>query len=166
MRYISWAALDSWCIQEIVLISNTSGCWLKIIWIKMIVGNNLDKNDCRNLEIMPWTNPLRIEWCLVFGSGKASQKSQPGYGDIHPCSVTDLKSLRTLSLKSLKVTGDVLECFVRNCPFLERLVLHQCSSLVNFEVCGPSLTLKFLEICQCFTLKSITIRDTSLDWYV
>lgn len=99
---------------------------------------------------------------LDLSSGKASQKSQPGYGDIHPCSLTDFKSLQTLSLKSLKVTGDVLECFIRNCPFLERLVLRQCSSLVNFEVCGPSLALKFLEICQCFTLKSITIRDTNL----
>ncbi|XP_027153677.1 uncharacterized protein LOC113753659 isoform X4 [Coffea eugenioides] len=75
----------------------------------------------------------------------SSGKSQPGYSEIHHHAQIGFKSLGALSLKSLNVTGGVLEFFLINCPFLERLVVEASSVLINLRVCGPSIALKYLE---------------------
>ncbi|XP_071925428.1 putative F-box/FBD/LRR-repeat protein At5g22670 isoform X2 [Coffea arabica] len=92
----------------------------------------------------------------------SSGKSQPGYSEIRHHSQIGFKSLRALSLKSLNVTGEVLEFFLINCPFLERLVVEASSVLINLRVCGPSIALKYLEVCYCLRLQSIIVNDTNL----
>ncbi|XP_027153675.1 uncharacterized protein LOC113753659 isoform X2 [Coffea eugenioides] len=92
----------------------------------------------------------------------SSGKSQPGYSEIHHHAQIGFKSLGALSLKSLNVTGGVLEFFLINCPFLERLVVEASSVLINLRVCGPSIALKYLEVCCCLKLQSIIVSDTNL----
>ncbi|CDP11025.1 unnamed protein product [Coffea canephora] len=92
----------------------------------------------------------------------SSGKSQPGYPEIHHHAQIGFKSLRALSLKSLNVTVEVLEFFFINCPFLERLVVGGSSVLINLRVCGPSIALKYLEVCSCLRLQSIIVSDTNL----
>ena len=92
----------------------------------------------------------------------SSGQSQPGYSEIHHHAQIGFKSLRALSLKSLNVTGEVLEFFLINCPFLERLVVEASSVLINLRVCGPSIALKYLEVCYCLRLQSIIVNDTNL----
>ncbi|XP_071922815.1 F-box/LRR-repeat protein At3g58900 isoform X5 [Coffea arabica] len=75
----------------------------------------------------------------------SSGQSQPGYSEIHHHAQIGFKSLRALSLISVNVTGEVLEFFLINCPFLERLVVEASSVLINLRVCGPSIALKYLE---------------------
>nr|XP_027096081.1 putative FBD-associated F-box protein At1g61330 [Coffea arabica] len=92
----------------------------------------------------------------------SSGKSQPGYPEIHHHAQIGFKSLRALSLKSLNVTVEVLEFFFIDCPFLERLVVGGSSVLINLRVCGPSIALKYLEVCSCLRLQSIIVSDTNL----
>ncbi|KAK4352431.1 hypothetical protein RND71_027949 [Anisodus tanguticus] len=73
----------------------------------------------------------------------------------------NFKSVKVLLFKSVNVTGEVLEFFLHNCPFLEEMVVRGSGTLVNFEVVGPSLKLKHLEIWYCFDLKSLQIYDTN-----
>ena len=91
----------------------------------------------------------------------SSGQSQPGYSEIHHHAQIGFKSLRALSLKSLNVTGEVLEFFLINCPFLERLVVGGSSVLINLRVCGPSIALKYLEVCYCLRLQSIIVSTAA-----
>lgn len=70
--------------------------------------------------------------------------------------------LRALKLDSVNVTGEVLEYFICNCPFLERLCVKHSDTLVNLKVAGPSLRLKYLEISYCFKLENLEISATDL----
>ncbi|XP_062169775.1 uncharacterized protein LOC133875610 [Alnus glutinosa] len=75
-------------------------------------------------------------------------------------------SLRALILKFLNVSGEVLEYFICNCPFLERLCVQNSSALVNLKVAGPLLPLKYLEICHCPKLQNLEISAKNLVSFV
>ncbi|KAI6675447.1 hypothetical protein NL676_003353 [Syzygium grande] len=58
----------------------------------------------------------------------------------------DLSCLRSLCLKFVNVTDEILECILSSCPFLERLVIVGSELLSNIKVAGSSLSLKHLFI--------------------
>ncbi|KAL3513834.1 hypothetical protein ACH5RR_026551 [Cinchona calisaya] len=80
----------------------------------------------------------------------------------NPRAVIDFKSLKALSLKSVNVSGEVLEFFIYNCKFLERLVVHDSGDLITFKVSGPCVALKHLEICYCNNLKCLNVCSVNL----
>ncbi|XP_062169845.1 F-box/LRR-repeat protein At3g58900-like isoform X2 [Alnus glutinosa] len=75
-------------------------------------------------------------------------------------------SLRALILKFLNVIGEVLEYFICNCPFLERLCVQNSAALVNLKVPGPLLPLKYLEIRHCHKLQNLEISAKNLVSFV
>ncbi|KAL7137706.1 hypothetical protein ABFS83_10G110900 [Erythranthe nasuta] len=74
----------------------------------------------------------------------------------------DFKPLKALTLKFIDVNGGAIEFFLRNCPLLEELIVHESKELSNVEVCGSSLVLKRLEICYCRNLKLVRISAPNL----
>ncbi|KAL9153012.1 hypothetical protein ABFS82_10G020800 [Erythranthe guttata] len=77
-------------------------------------------------------------------------------------SCIDFKSLKELSLKCVNLTGQAIEFFLHNCPFLEKLVVHYTNKISNLEVCGPSLVLKHLELMHCNYLESVKVSAPNL----
>ncbi|XP_062169713.1 F-box/FBD/LRR-repeat protein At5g53840-like [Alnus glutinosa] len=75
-------------------------------------------------------------------------------------------SLRALILKFLNVSGEVLEYFICNCPFLDRLWVEGSETLVNLKVAGPLLRLKHLEISHCLKLENLEISAKNLVSFV
>ncbi|XVF10632.1 hypothetical protein REPUB_Repub07fG0199400 [Reevesia pubescens] len=71
-------------------------------------------------------------------------------------------SLTSLVLKQVNVSGEVLDNFISNSPFLERLCVGGSRSLVHLRVAGPSLYLKCLEIINCWGLESIELDAANL----
>ncbi len=113
-----------------------------------------DFNNC-------YAFPARL---LGLGDFAHSSSSKP-HSDklqIHPLVQQNFKSLKMLLLKSVNVTGQVLEFFLHNCPFIETMVVHESGTLVNLEVVGPSLNLRHLEIWSCRNVESLKICDTNL----
>ncbi|KAL8039170.1 hypothetical protein ABFX02_10G017200 [Erythranthe guttata] len=79
--------------------------------------------------------------------------------------VVGFKSLKSLTLRYIDMTGGDIECILQNCPLLEQLVVHGAQRMSNLEVCGSSLVLKHLEIVNCedfISLKVSAPRLTSL----
>ena len=76
---------------------------------------------------------------------------------------TCIKSLTSLTLKYIRVTGELLEHFLSNCPLLERLHVDNSEDLVNLKICGSSLKLKYLHIIRCLKFKSIEINAPNLE---
>ena len=76
---------------------------------------------------------------------------------------TCIKSLTSLTLKYIRVTGELLEHFLSNCPLLERLHVDNSEDLVNLKIYGSSLKLKYLHIIRCLEFKSIEINAPNLE---
>ncbi|KAK9278414.1 hypothetical protein L1049_027979 [Liquidambar formosana] len=94
----------------------------------------------------------------------------------HECNVyiqtsrglSSIKSLRSLSLKSANITGEILEFFLSSCPLLERLCVHSSEHLLNLKVAGSSLQLKYLENmqlpqCELTKLRHLILRVRACD---
>ncbi|XP_059657347.1 uncharacterized protein LOC132303906 isoform X3 [Cornus florida] len=71
-------------------------------------------------------------------------------------------SLTNLLLTRINVTGQVLEFFLMNCPFLEQLSVKESDGLVNLKVPDLALNLMRLEISHCFNVESIEISAMNL----
>ncbi|KAL6509824.1 hypothetical protein OROGR_022312 [Orobanche gracilis] len=71
------------------------------------------------------------------------------------------KSLKRLCLRHVKVSGEAVKIFLRNCPFLELLTIF-LSLLSRIEVCGATLMLKHLEVCASDACKSLRVSAPNL----
>ncbi|CAN4116346.1 unnamed protein product [Withania somnifera] len=127
--------------------------WLEFAFSRKVQILELDLNKCEEdiRFYYSYSFPARI---LDLGDSADSSTSI--------LVKKNFKSLKGLILKSVNVTGEVLEFFLHNCPFLETMVVHGSRTLVNLEVVGPSLKLRHLEIHYCFEVESLKICDTNL----
>ncbi|XP_050259264.1 putative F-box/LRR-repeat protein At3g18150 [Quercus robur] len=74
-----------------------------------------------------------------------------------------IKSLTSLTLLYVHVTGELLECFLSNCPLLERLYVSNSEDIVNLKIWGSTLRLKYLHIIQCSQFESIEVFAPNLE---
>ncbi|CAH9137310.1 unnamed protein product [Cuscuta epithymum] len=74
----------------------------------------------------------------------------------------NFKSLKSLSFKNVQVSGETIEFFLHNCPFLEQLFLHSIEKLSKLEVCGSSLVLKHLELSCIYDIISLEVSAPNL----
>ncbi|GFP93090.1 F-box/LRR-repeat protein at3g03360 [Phtheirospermum japonicum] len=68
----------------------------------------------------------------------------------------DFRSLKALCLKSVDMTDEDVDFFLRSCPLLEHLVIDYALKISNLNICG-ALALKHLQICYCLNVKSIKV---------
>ncbi|KAH9782519.1 GPI-anchored adhesin-like protein [Citrus sinensis] len=78
------------------------------------------------------------------------------------CGLSGIKSLRSLTLCAVNVTGEVVEFFIHNCPLLENLRITQSPDLLSLKVVGSSIPLKCLDIQFCYSIKEIEISAPNL----
>ncbi|OMO60611.1 hypothetical protein CCACVL1_24006 [Corchorus capsularis] len=80
-----------------------------------------------------------------------------------PHGLSCIGSLTSLSLRFVKVSGEVLEHFLSHCPLLEKLVVEWSKNLATLKVASPSpLRLRYLEIRSCLALESLEISAPNL----
>ncbi|XP_059281669.1 F-box/LRR-repeat protein At3g03360-like [Lycium ferocissimum] len=138
--------------------------WLEFAFSRKVQNLELDLNkggeDTRDFDYC-YAFPARLLG-LVDPADSSSCTPHSNNLQIHSLVKQNFKSLKMLLLKSVNVTGEVLEFFLHNCPFLETVVVHGSGTLVNLEVVGPSLKLRHLEIWYCYYVESLKICDTNL----
>ncbi|EYU41842.1 hypothetical protein MIMGU_mgv1a020578mg [Erythranthe guttata] len=128
--------------------------WLEFAFSRRVRILELDLSPTI-MNWRPWSKTYAFpEELLTRTSGGASI--------LEPASCIDFKSLKALSMRFVNVSGEAIEFFLRTCPFLEKLVVHNASELSNLEVCGSSLDLKHLELQSCHNLTSIKVSAPNL----
>ncbi|KAI3454537.1 hypothetical protein Pfo_011200 [Paulownia fortunei] len=81
---------------------------------------------------------------------------------ILPPGLSNCELLLTLSLTEVDVTGEVLEFFISNCPFLEELCVKESGRLKILRPSSPSIRLRRLEIVNCQGFRSLEICSPNL----
>lgn len=76
--------------------------------------------------------------------------------------LSSIKSLRSICLSAVSVTGEILEFFIHNCPLLDELCVKDSIDLVSLKVVGSSVRLKSLDIQYCSFMKDIEISTPNL----
>ncbi|XP_021744367.1 F-box protein At4g22280-like [Chenopodium quinoa] len=70
---------------------------------------------------------------------------------IHKISaINEIHNLRDVCLKSINVSGEVIDWMLSNCPSLERLAVWESRFLHKIRVCTESSKLKSLEFVDCY----------------
>lgn len=73
-----------------------------------------------------------------------------------------VKSLRSLIFDSVNITGEMLEFFIYNCPYLDQLDVACSHNLLGLKVVGSELKLKYLDIVFCNNLEELELSCPSL----
>ncbi|XP_009603961.1 F-box/LRR-repeat protein At3g26922-like isoform X2 [Nicotiana tomentosiformis] len=134
-------------------------------WLEFAFARQVQRLE---LDLLKGGENLRLfDYCYTFPAqlldlNHYAGQTHSNYVNKFPPLWNNFNSVKVLLLKSVKVTGEVLEFFLHNCPFLEEMVVRGAATLVNLEVVGPSLKLKHLGIWSCPDLESLKIRDTNL----
>ncbi|KAL9442537.1 hypothetical protein AB3S75_020953 [Citrus x aurantiifolia] len=79
-----------------------------------------------------------------------------------PRTLSNIKSLRSLCLDAVNVSGEVLEFFIYSCPLLDRLRVVFSLDLLSLKVVGSSVKLKYLDICYCYFMEEVEISAPSV----
>ncbi|KAK6924915.1 FBD domain, partial [Dillenia turbinata] len=80
----------------------------------------------------------------------------------NPQGLSSVKSLKSLYLKWLDVRGELIQNFLLNFPLLEHVTVHGSSEMIDLEVVGFSLKLKYLELYGCIKLRNVKIFAPNL----
>lgn len=117
--------------------------WLQFAFVRKVQRVELDLSQ----RGMYWSNSWKLYTlsCCKLG-----------------LNMVDFKSLKELSLKRVNIAGEIINSLLHNCRCLERLTVHESHDLIDVEISAPSPALTHLEICSCYNMKSLIVRDANL----
>ncbi|KAL6217110.1 hypothetical protein ACLB2K_010327 [Fragaria x ananassa] len=74
-----------------------------------------------------------------------------------PSTFTGFKSLKTLKIVRVRLTGDALQNMIAHCPLLERLVVEDCDDFNQLNINAPSLQARFTKYLadSCLPLEKL-----------
>ncbi|KAL3500933.1 hypothetical protein ACH5RR_040026 [Cinchona calisaya] len=104
---------------------------------------------------------------LIFRYPKATETQYNLSNDLctlmnSPSGPSGFVYMKSLTLKNVDVSGELLECFLVRCPLLCNLSVLCSRSLINLKVCGASLQLKVLNITNCTNLTNLEVSAPKL----
>ncbi|CAM0952245.1 unnamed protein product [Alopecurus aequalis] len=73
-----------------------------------------------------------------------------------------LRSLTTLNLCDVRITGDELECLLSSCVALQRLELRKCSEITRLKLPFLLQQLSCLKVSECYRLRLIKKEAPSI----
>jgi len=76
-----------------------------------------------------------------------------------------LRSLISLTLRYVRITGDELECLLSNSLALEQLDLSNCREIIFLKIPSALLQLSYLRVCGCWDLQVIENKAPSLSTF-
>ena len=147
-----------------------------ISWVNQILNSHKGAtiDELKVHFALDLTSRLDIDGWINFALQKRAQKleldleqPEPNWEKIYPfpsqyLGNPTIDSLRSLKLNFVDVTGEVLESFLSNCPFLEIVCVRSSPCLVGVKVSAASPKLKYLEISRCRNVEVLDISSINL----
>jgi hypothetical protein len=154
------------------ILRNHSGC-LKVLKL------NLDAIYCRSLDswlliavtpvieeltLLPYRRKYNVPSSLFsHGVRNSIRYLKLGFCTFHPTAELGLfRSLTTLHLRTLRISGNELECLLSNALALERLVLLDCKEIICLNVPCVLQQLSYLEIAKLQTSPLFSLLEIFL----
>lgn len=129
-------------------------------WIEFSIAKGvkeLDLDGCHHYlpfimipgEPIQDKKPFKVPNC-IFTSNSLTQLNLARCDFNLPLNFSGLCSLKTLYLRWVHITDEMLERTILNCPFLEKLTLRECKDLSSIKISSPDLQLKSLTLVDCY----------------
>ncbi|XBH70912.1 hypothetical protein VPH35_098469 [Triticum aestivum] len=129
-------------------------------WLRMAVTPTT-----KELELLVWSKEASFDFpCTLLSdrSGGSIQKLLLFRCALRPTFQLGLRSLKTLHLHDVRVTGEELGCLLSSSTALEQLKLVYCDDIVRLEIPCLLQRLSFLEVAGCMSLQVIENRAPNL----
>ncbi|XP_073355295.1 uncharacterized protein [Aegilops tauschii subsp. strangulata] len=129
-------------------------------WLQMAVTPRT-----KELELLVWSKEASFDFpCILLSDmcGGSIQKLLLFKCALRPTSQLGLRSLRTLHLRDVRVTGEELGCLLSSSIALEHLKLVYCDDIVRLEIPCLLQRLSFLEVAGCMNLQVIENKAPNL----
>ncbi|CAL5009585.1 unnamed protein product [Urochloa decumbens] len=159
------------------ILRNHSGTGLKILKLQLYgIANDYCLDSWLQVAVTPTVEELTVVLCNMFkkkykfpcsvlsnGNGSSIRHLQLGLCAFRPTAeLGPLRNLTGLILRSVRVTGDELECFLSNSLALEKLDLSSCNEIICLKI--PRVLQKFrcLRLLGCERLREIESKAPNL----
>ncbi|KAF7073243.1 hypothetical protein CFC21_078271 [Triticum aestivum] len=122
-------------------------------WLQMVVTPRT-----KELELQVWSKGASFDFpCTLVSDrcGGSIQKLLLFRCALRPTFQLGLRSLKTLHLCDVRVTGEGLGCLLSSSIALEHLKLEYCDAIVRLEIPCLLQRLSFLEVAGCMNLQVI-----------
>ncbi|KAF7073245.1 hypothetical protein CFC21_078273 [Triticum aestivum] len=132
-------------------------------WLQMAVTPRT-----KELELLVWSKEASFDFpCILLSDmcGGSIQKLLLFKCALRPTSQLGLRSLRTLHLRDVRVTGEELGCLLSSSIALEHLKLVYCDDIVRLEIPCLLQRLSFLEVAGCMNLQVIENKAPNLSQF-
>ncbi|WVZ95503.1 hypothetical protein U9M48_041258 [Paspalum notatum var. saurae] len=156
------------------ILRNHSGC-LKVLKLELdcifISRRHLDNWLCaavtpgiEELTLLPYKRKYNVPLSLLSNGVRNSIRYlKIGYCTFRPTAeLGPLRSLTSLYLCTLRITGDELECFLSNTLTLKQLVLVDCKEIIYLKIPCMLQQLGYLKIFECWRLQVIESKAPNL----
>ncbi|KAJ1280810.1 hypothetical protein BS78_04G261500 [Paspalum vaginatum] len=154
------------------ILRNHSGC-LKVLnldlqgiscryldgWLRVAVTPGIEE-----LTLLPFKRKYNVPCSLLSdGVRNSIRYLEIGYCTFRPTAeLGPLRSLTSLHLRTVRITGDELECLLSNALALEQLLLFDCKELIYLKIPCVLQQLGCLEIIACWWLQVIESKAPNL----
>lgn len=128
-------------------------------WVRFAMSKGVKKLDL-NFESNYYSYPSRPQY--VFPSLENLLRETLKNPNVYMLRSAYFSGLVSLRLKSVDVSGEVLEDILSSCKVLEELSVVGSNCLRELRVAGPSLNLKCLELSDCLKLVTCEIDAPNL----
>ena len=129
-------------------------------WLQMAV-----MPTTKELELLVWSKEASFDFPYTLLSdrcGGSIQKLLLFRCALRPTFQLGLRSLKTLHLRDVRVTGEELGCLLSSSTALEHLKLVYCDDIVRLELPCLLRRLSFLEVAGCMSLQVTEQSSKSL----
>ncbi|PIA61059.1 hypothetical protein AQUCO_00300523v1 [Aquilegia coerulea] len=138
--------------------------WISVAVAKRVQNLVIDLSGLHTFPFSPGDEELYLfpYWLFTKETGSLVKCLCLNSCTLGPLDFSCFSSLVDLQLENIVINQVDITKFLSSCPNLEKLVLVDCRKLLDLEISGRSLKLKYLTVIKCYCEREIKIDSRNL----